>query len=78
MEVDGASTSANPGTSKKKPKVAKKPSAGAMQIDSDQAETDAQPMEIDPAPAEAEAEPIEVDEQQLGRSHPGRCRSWII
>ena len=62
-EVDGAITSANPGTSKKKPKVAKKPSAEAMQIDSDLAEVESQPMEIDPAPDEAEAGPMEVDEQ---------------
>ena len=63
MEVDDASTSANQGTSKKKPKVAKKPLAEAMQIDSDPAEAEAQPMETDSAQAEAEAEPMEVDEQ---------------
>ena len=65
----------DPGTSKKKLKVAKKSSAEAMQIDSDPAEGGPQPMEIDPVLAEAEAEPMEVDEQLFpARPVPSRAK----
>ena len=58
MEFDGASTSANPGTSRRNPGTAKKASAEAMQIEPKVQEV--LPMEIDPSPTEADAQPMEI------------------
>ena len=61
MEIDGANTSAHPGTSRRNPGTAKKASAEAMQIEPKVQEV--LPMEIDPGPAKEEDQPMEIDEQ---------------